>query len=145
MRLVLDSNCVLALWVFGDPTLAALRQACEAGAFTLLCNEACLVELERVLAYPVFKLEPEGAQATLAAYRARVGMVQCPSSPSFRLPLCKDRDDQKFLELARDGQADFLLSRDKALLKLARKQTLHGHFAILTPEKFLQEQASVRK
>jgi len=142
MRLVLDSNCVLALWVFGDPVLSGLRLACEAGEFTLLGNEACLVELERVLAYPVFKLVPEGAAATLAAYRARVEMVQNPASPAFRLPLCKDRDDQKFLELARDGKADCLLTRDKALLKLARKQVLHGSFAILTPEKFLQGHAS---
>lgn len=143
MRLVLDSNCVLALWVFGDPALSSLRQACEAGAFTLLTNEACLVELERVLAYPVFKLAPEVAADILGAYRARLEMVGAPATPAFPLPPCKDRDDQKFLELARDGKADFLLSRDKALLKLARKRVLHGRFAILTPEKFLQEYPSI--
>jgi putative PIN family toxin of toxin-antitoxin system len=142
MRLVLDSNCVLALWVFRDPALSSLRLACEAGAYTLLSNEACLVELERVLAYPAFKLEPVGIQAILTAYRARLEMIRNPSSAAFRLPLCKDRDDQKFLELARDGQADCLLSRDKALLKLARKQVLQGRFAILTPEKFCQEHPS---
>jgi putative PIN family toxin of toxin-antitoxin system len=139
MRLVLDSNCVLALWVFGDPALSSLRQACEGARFTLLCNDACLVELERVLAYPVFKLVPEQAAAILATYRARVEMVPGQSVPAFRLPICKDRDDQKFLELARDGKADVLLSRDKALLKLTRKAVLRGRFALLTPEKFLQE------
>ncbi len=138
MRLVLDSNVVLALWLFADPALASLRAACEEGRVTLLSNEACLHELARVLRYPVFKLDEAGASAILAAYRARLSLVSGPAQPAFPLPRCRDQDDQKFLELARDGGADFLISRDKALLTLARKKRLTGHFAILTPEKFLQ-------
>ncbi|MDD5295862.1 MAG: putative toxin-antitoxin system toxin component, PIN family [Rhodocyclaceae bacterium] len=138
MRLVLDSNVVLALWVFSDPALSALRRACEAGEFVLLGNEACRVELERVLAYPEFKLGAEAAAAILAAYRARLERVPEQPGQAFPLPKCRDRDDQKFLELAREGGADYLLTRDRALLKLARKKILHGRFAILTPEKFLQ-------
>lgn len=137
MRLALDSNVVLALWLFADPALAPLRAACEEGRVTLLSNLACLDELARVLRYPVFKLDEAGADAFHAAYRARLSLVPGPVAPAFALPRCRDKDDQKFLELARDGGADMLLSRDKALLSLARKKLLADRFAILTPEQFL--------
>ena len=142
MRLVLDTNTVLALWLFSDPALEPLRALCESGQATLLANEATLVELERVLAYPEFKLEPERANAILATYRARAEMVRHRPAAAGPLPVCKDRDDQKFLELARDGRADYLLSRDKAVLKLARRRILHGHFAILTPEQMVRQGVS---
>ena len=50
------------------------------------------------------------------------------------LPHCQERDDQKFLELARDVGADWLIPADKALLKLAKRDKLRGLFRIGTPE-----------
>jgi len=47
------------------------------------------------------------------------------------LPRCKDPDDQKFLELAARTGANLLVSKDKALLRLARKPGLP--FRIATP------------
>ncbi len=55
------------------------------------------------------------------------------------LPVCSDRDDQKFLELARDAQAAVLVTKDKALLKLARRTAKAGMFRILTPQAWLME------
>jgi predicted nucleic acid-binding protein len=55
------------------------------------------------------------------------------------LPRCTDCDDQKFLELARDSAADWLVTADKALLRLARRDRLRGLFRILTPETALSE------
>ena len=46
-----------------------------------------------------------------------------------------DRDDQKFLELARDSSARALLTRDKLVLKLGKRPVIAARFAILTPEK----------
>ena len=139
MRLVLDTNTVLALWMFCDPALSPLREPCEAGRFTLLGNDACLDELERVLGYRQFKVGPERAAAIHATYAARLERVPAPEGEPEPLPRCKDTDDQKFLELARDGRADLLVTRDKHLLKLARRKTLAGRFRILTPEKFVLE------
>jgi hypothetical protein len=62
-----------------------------------------------------------------------------PSGAVTALPRCADRDDQKFLELARDSGADWLVTADKALLKLARRDRLRGLFRILTPETALAE------
>ena len=59
-----------------------------------------------------------------------------------RLPLCKDTDDQKFLELARDAGAETLITKDKALLKLAKKTRRAGLFSILPPEAWLAQWAA---
>jgi predicted nucleic acid-binding protein len=48
-----------------------------------------------------------------------------------QLPTCRDPDDQKFLEAALNSRADFLLTKDRALLDLARRV---APLRIMTPE-----------
>jgi predicted nucleic acid-binding protein len=52
------------------------------------------------------------------------------------LPRCEDPDDQKFLELARHAGARWLVSRDKALLKLAGKMQQRAGVAVIAPAAF---------
>ncbi|OXH83132.1 nucleotide-binding protein, partial [Burkholderia multivorans] len=54
------------------------------------------------------------------------------------LPKCKDRDDQKFLELARAAQAEWLVSKDRALLKLAKRTARDFGFRIAQPAPFTE-------
>ena len=143
LRLVLDTNVLLSLWVFADSRYAPLLDLIEAGALLALCREDCLAEFARVLGYPEFDL-PEAAQrGILAEYAGIVGMVGAAGSP-LPLPRCRDGDDQKFLELAQDGAADFLVTSDKALLALARHRSLAGRFRIVTPERLMAELQAAR-
>jgi uncharacterized protein len=134
-RVLLDSNTVLALWLFRDPNLPRLREACEAGRFVLLAREDTLEELRRVLAYVQFKVAADDQARLLADYRARVEMVP-PIESEYLLPKCRDADDQKFIELAFTGGAHLLLSRDKAVLRLGKHRLLRERVAIVTPERF---------
>ena len=59
-----------------------------------------------------------------------------------RLPVCTDKDDQKFLELARDTGASVLITKDKALLKLNRRTVRDGLFKIMLPEAWLKHNAA---
>jgi predicted nucleic acid-binding protein len=52
------------------------------------------------------------------------------------LPVCRDPNDQKFLELARDCRADYLVTKDRALLELARRKIRRVPFCIVTPQQF---------
>lgn len=133
---ILDTNVVLSLWMFEDPALARLRSAVEATTLTLFTREDCLIELSRVLAYSQFKQPPERQLEIAAAYRARCTLIKATETPACELPNCLDRDDQKFLEVARDSDAHALLSRDKLVLKLGRRPVIASRFAILTPERF---------
>lgn len=132
---VLDTNVVLSLWMFEDPSLARLRQAVESGALRPFTREDCLGELARVLAYSQFKQPEERQLAIASAYRARCTLIDAPPEGACELPHCLDRDDQKFLEVARDSGAQALLSRDKLVLKLGRRPVIAARYAILTPER----------
>ena len=137
-RVVLDTNVLLSLYVFADSRFLPLRARIEGGEWLALTNERCLEEFRRVLAYPMFSLDVTGQQAVLAAYTAVARRVTGVAEPAPPLPPCKDPDDQKFLELARNGGADYLITSDKALLKLARRNRLRGIFRILKPEAALE-------
>lgn len=139
-RVVLDTNVLVSLYVFADSRFEPLRGMIERGDWQAITNEACLNEFSRVLAYPLFALNLERQQAALAAYQAVVARTFGPAGVGgASLPRCSDRDDQKFLELARDGGADWLVTADKALLRLARRERLRGLFRILTPDVALTE------
>lgn len=133
-RVVLDTNVLLSLFVFADSRYHPLRTQIENGNWLALTDERCLREFRHVLAYPMFSLDTAGQEAALSAYTALAHEVTTRPNPVSPLPLCTDPDDQKFLELARDGAAKLLVTSDKALLRLARRNQLRGLFRILTPD-----------
>ena len=62
-------------------------------------------------------------------------MLELPAPlPPALLPVCEDPDDQKFLELAWYAGADWLLTRDLALLNLTARVRKLGRLRILTPD-----------
>jgi putative PIN family toxin of toxin-antitoxin system len=142
LRVVFDTNVLLSLWVFdkrpGGSRFSMLRQAIETGTLLALSRADCLDEFARVLGYPEFQLTVPEQQLILAEYRTHAVLIPPVLATAQVLPKCRDRDDQKFLELARDAQADILTSSDKALLKLARRPQLAGMFRILPPEQLLE-------
>jgi putative PIN family toxin of toxin-antitoxin system len=134
LRVVLDTNVLLSLFVFADSRYLPLRQALERGQWLALANERCLAEFRRVIARPLFGLDAAAQEAAYAAYVALARPVTAPAGDPAPLPQCKDPDDQKFLELARDGGASLLVTSDNALLRLARRRRLAGLFGIIPPE-----------
>jgi len=137
-RVVLDTNVCLDLFVFGDAGCAALREALRTGALEAVSDEACRAEWLAVLAYPQLALDEARQAAAVAAFDAllrrlpdtgRHDLVDAP-----RLPRCADPDDQKFLELAQACGARWLLSRDRELLKLARRTRRDQGFDVLSPQ-----------
>lgn len=131
-RLVLDTNVVLDLVVFRDAAVESLRAAIEARRVQLVTSAECLVELRRVLAYPEFGCDDAAQAIAYDWYASRAEWVVPEPPPPF-LPRCHDADDQKFLELAWDAEASHLVTKDRALLELARRVAKLGRFSILGP------------
>ena len=137
LHAVLDTNVVLDLFHFIDPRTLSLKHAIEAGWLRCYGDEACLDELQRVLTYPEFGLETDAQNRLLAAYRGLLTIIDdnaADAAGSFDLPRCRDVDDQKFLTLAARSNADLLITRDKELLRLARRRVRRTSFAIVTPD-----------
>jgi putative PIN family toxin of toxin-antitoxin system len=139
-RIVLDTNVCLDLFVFNDPRWAALLAAIESGEVEAVTRADCRAEYLLVLHYSHLPLTDENRPQAAARFDALVKVV-APDSRAIRLPVCTDRDDQKFLELARDANADILITKDKALLKLARKTAKEGLFRIMLPEAWIKARA----
>ena len=130
LRVVFDTNVALALEVFADPSLLVLRARWDRDELTAIADEQTLAEYDRVLRYPELRLDEAAAAAAGRRYRGRCIIVPQNSATYSVLPMCRDPDDQKFLQLAQRAGADWLLTRDKALLAL-RKMV---RFGIVQPE-----------
>jgi len=138
--IVIDTNVCLDLFVFRDPRWASLLAALESGAIDAVTRADCRDEYLFVLHYPHLPLD-ESTRPGAAARFDQLIRVVAPDSRAVRLPVCTDRDDQKFLEIARDTGADVLVTKDKALLKLAKKTLREGLFRIMTPEVWVKNEA----
>ena len=136
-RIVLDTNVCLDLFVFADPRWAPLLADLESGAVEAVTREDCRAEYLVVLHYKHLPLDEHTRPASAARFDALIKVV-APAPKLVRLPVCSDRDDQKFLEVARDAGVDILVTKDKALLKLARKTAQAGLFRIMVPEAWLK-------
>lgn len=118
LRAVLDTNCVLSALLFSQGRLAWLRAAWRDGLVLPLVSQATTAELLRVLAYPKFRLGPDEREDLLAEYLPLAETVPIPAPPPAVPPLA-DAADRPFLELALAGEADALVSGDRAILATA--------------------------
>ncbi len=134
LRLVLDTNVWLDWLVFDDPSMATIRATVAAGRANVFMAADCEAELERALGYDLGKRVVD-VSACLAESRRLARRIEwvVEEAERTRLPACRDRDDQKFLEAALAAGAGFLVTRDRALLKLARRAL---PFRIVTPAGF---------
>ena len=134
-RIVLDTNAWLDLLLFDDPRVATLRAALHNGDICAVVNAACRAEWQRVLQYPQLQLDRDRGTRLSQAFDALAcllpdGSVRDPEP----LPRCADRDDQKFVQLAFDSGARWLVSRDREVLALGRRTARAGWFEIVTPQ-----------
>jgi len=136
-RIVLDTNVCLDLFVFMDPRWAPLMAALEAGTVEAVTRADCRDEYRVVLHYSHLPLDDSTRPNAAERFDALIKVI-APAQKPVRLPVCSDKDDQKFLEVARDSAAEILITKDKALLKLARKTAQAGLFRIMLPEAWLK-------
>jgi putative PIN family toxin of toxin-antitoxin system len=128
--LILDTNIVLDLFVFNDPDLAALKPALLAGLeskrFNWIATQDMRIELERVLTYP--KITPRMAfyQVTAKDVLDKFDHLTTLLAPAPKAKwICKDPDDQRFIDLAVQHKAT-LLSKDQAVLCMAKRLLTAG-------------------
>ena len=145
MRLVLDSNVWLDWLHFDDPGIEPLKKAKHDDAVEIVIDAPCRDELERVLGYERFGLN-ETSQSSLLreADRLCTFLDHLRYAPAEQLPWCSDPDDIKFLALADACRADWLITKDNALLGKRRRTRSSGtRYRVATPEQWsLSEEIS---
>lgn len=145
-RVVLDTNVCLDLFVFRDPRWTMLVAALMDGSIHAVTRADCRREWQIVLEYPHLSLDNAAKASSAAQFDAAIRLLgddEMMVQAETRLPICRDPDDQKFLELARDAKAAILITKDKALLKLARKTVKAGLFQIIPPEAWRLDESAM--
>ena len=135
-RIVLDTNVCLDLFVFNEPMCSHVLAAMCNGVVQAVTRDDCRDEWQRVLHYPRLPIDDANRPAISAAFDALVRHLgdDAMSPTDAQLPRCADADDQKFLELALASGAQWLLSKDRELLKLDARTRSAGWFPILLPQ-----------
>ncbi len=142
-RIVLDTNVCLDLFVFRDPGSEALLAMLRSGAIQAVTRTDCRAEWMIVLGYGKLGLDAAAQAAALADFDSLSALLTPDTSALPPLPSCKDPDDQKFLELAAQAGAQALLTKDKALLKLAGRMRRLTGVNVLTPARWLTLQCDL--
>lgn len=117
LRVVIDSSVLVAILRHKDPGNNWLIQLWRTERITPLASQETLHELEQELLRhsptPDFYLATKFVERAMRRYVPWCELVE-PQDNSDN-PECADLDDQKFIDLAFEGNADLILARDKDL------------------------------
>ena len=136
---VIDTNVLLDVLVFSAPGALPLRLALDSGRLAWLATAAMVDELEIVAARALTREWGTTAEAVLAGCMPWRSMVEPPPPAAAGGPRCTDASDQKFIDLALSRRVPWLLTHDRALLRLRRAAARHG-VAVLTPQAWAASQ-----
>jgi putative PIN family toxin of toxin-antitoxin system len=129
MRVVADTNILISAFLYGGLPRVFLDLSLG-GAFALTTSGALLDELNEKL-LGKFAVPDTKALAFLLQLKHKARVVH--PTPVLNAVL-DDPDDNRVLECAVAGKAEFIVSGDKHLLRLGS----HAGIAILTVRQFLQ-------
>lgn len=125
---VFDTNVLVSALGFGGPPLDAVLRTFDDDV-QLLASEATLGELERVMTYDRLPFTDADRVQCLAILRREADILE----PETTVDAARDPDDDKFLAVAVDGKAEYLVSGDEDLLEIG---TYDG-IEIVTPDEFI--------
>jgi putative PIN family toxin of toxin-antitoxin system len=135
--MVLDTNVVLDWLLFKQATCATLAVGIQTRQWAWHATAPMRVELACVLARPQLARWNPDCERILSVFDQWAELMDAvPPAPACTSPRCRDPDDQKFIDLALRSGARWLLSRDRALLDLARPARARG-LEIQTPAEWL--------
>jgi predicted nucleic acid-binding protein len=131
LKIVLDTNVVLDWFVFRNPGVAAVADAVQQGHVQWIASP----DTRHVLEHARLVNQPFTAERVLTSAAGLMKLTVMPESLPLTRWRCSDPSDQKFIDLAVTARARWLLTRDRAVLKLARKAAPSG-LLIQVPERW---------
>lgn len=134
IRAVLDANVFVSgvLSPTGNP--AKILTAWRSEQFHLLISPAILEEIDRVLRYPKVVARHRWPEEMIKRFIEDLAhlAILTPIRRMLKV-IAEDPSDNRYLECAIEGDADYIVSGDRHLLRL----TTYQKIGILTPKDFL--------
>ena len=135
LRAVLDANVMISALI--QPKGASgriLTSLLEKNSFELVLPPAILAEVRRSLSYPKIRKYIKTSDEDLDLWIASLELIAQPVDGNLRIrAVAADPDDNKYIEVAVEGLAQFVVTGDKHLLSLKSYENIR----IVTPRVFL--------
>ena len=134
IRLVLDSNTIISglLWKGNEYLLLG---AIDNKNAELYISEEILLEIDRVLHYPRLEGYIKKAGLSIEELLQKIlSLSRIVIGENRNVHVCRDPDDNKFIECAINANADYLISGDNDLLVIK----VHENIKITTTREILK-------
>jgi len=133
MRITADVNILVSSTFWSGDSDKVLRMI-ENNEAELVLSAEILDDFMKVLDYPEIKDKIRGKGLEMNRTVEKIESISIIVRPETRLDVVKeDPDDNKILECALAGKADYVISNDKHLLKMKE----YSGIKIIKPEEFL--------
>ena len=134
MRCSLDANVLVSGILSPKGAPAKVLTAWQAEQFHLVLSEAVLDKINRVLHYPRIVTRHRWSEERLQGFIEDLAhLAIMTSGAAYLAVIAEDPPDDRYLECAIEGEADYIVSGDQHLLDLGEYQGI----GILTPRAFL--------
>lgn len=135
IRVVLDANVFVSAVLNPRGIPAQILTAWRAERFHLVISEAILEEIARVLHHPRILKRHRWREERIRVFIEDLAHLAILTPEELKLKaIAEDPSDNRYLECAIEGEADYLVSGDQHLLGLGTYQKI----SILTPRAFLE-------
>jgi putative PIN family toxin of toxin-antitoxin system len=135
MRVVLDANVFVSAALKPHSKPAQIIELVKEGEIALMLSHAILEELRKVFRYPKIRKELPLTASEIDEVLAEIAQGAILTPGKIQIGAVKDDpEDNRYLECAVEGQADFIISGDKHLLSLKNYQDIK----IVTPAEFIE-------
>ena len=124
-RLVLDTNVILDLLVFKDPSSEPIQLLLDTQQVDAVRTPASMAELMDVIGRPTFKLSQADQEIVMQAWESCSRLIEDTAIESAPFT-CRDLDDQVFINMAYSIRPALLLSKDLRVLELRALAQRYG-------------------
>ncbi|MEH0168644.1 putative toxin-antitoxin system toxin component, PIN family [Roseateles microcysteis] len=138
-QIVIDTQVIMDWLVFREPSIAPLVEAVQSGQVAWIGTPDMKAELLHVLGRGVAAERKPDLTAIEDAFAHWCRSIE-PAPPKDLRLACRDPDDQMFIDLAVSAGARWLISRDRAVLALARRANKLCGLTIQKPELWIKAQ-----
>ena len=128
MKIVIDTNVIVSALFFGGKP-RALLELVATGHLDIFVTQEILAEYYATINYQLEEYHGHQLSPFLPEFTKVASVIE----PSSRVRVCRDPDDNKFIECALDGQCSYIVSGDKDLLDIRHYKNIR----IITVLEFL--------
>lgn len=148
MRVVLDTNVFIDAFFKDDRDCNIVLKAERNGEFRLLVSNEMQEELLRILGKSFSEFDFDGNEVfIIMKIISRALRRSDPISTTKKFTKCEDKDDSMFFECAIEGNANYIISRDKHIHSLKDDKIFNKNkeeIKILYPDEFVMELKKIK-